>query len=51
MISSHIATSSEVSPTHARAKGAGKGKVASRFATYSDGTGAPKRADLSLFHI
>ncbi len=31
-----------------RAEGAGEGKKARRFATNEDGTGAPKRADLSL---
>lgn len=35
----------------ARAEGVGEGRKARRFATNSLGTGAPKRADLSLFRI
>ena len=51
MISSHIETSSEViEATACEARNEG-GKVTSRLATYSDKTGAPKCADLSLFHI
>jgi len=48
MISSHSDTSREDKPTPARAEGAGREEKARRFATKSLGTGAPKRADLSL---
>ena len=44
---SHIETSSEVieaTACEARKEG---GKITFRFAIYSEGTGAPKRADLS----
>ena len=51
MISSHSETSREVKPTLARAEGAGKEERARRSATNWDGTGSPKRADLSLFRI
>ncbi|MDP2593507.1 MAG: hypothetical protein Q8P52_02565 [bacterium] len=51
MISSHSETSSAVRTEPARAFGAGKEERARRFATNWDGTGAPKRADLSLLRI
>ncbi len=38
-------------PKWGRAEGAGVGKRARRVVTNSDGTGAAKWADLSLFHI
>jgi len=44
-------TSACVSKPDTRAAGAGEGRKARRFATNSEGAGAPKRADLSLFRI
>ena len=51
MISSHIETSSEVIEETAREARNERGEITFCLATNSDGTGAPKRADLFLFHI